>query len=126
MTARTAGHSSFPRLDPHLTSSKEGSREELAILLFIEPGAFDVEQPEAGDEARARRAAPELDDLELLSPRAPTRQVAATAAGTRFWLLGGQGNAGDAGDRRRHTINSVYSPYHGAHGYRKDLHEQDG
>jgi hypothetical protein len=78
------------------------------------------------EDALAGCAPPELDDLEFLSARAAAGEIAAAAAGTRFWLLGGQENAGDAGGRRRHTIDSVCSPYHGAHGYRKDLHDRDG
>src|SRR5205814_745404 len=36
-------------------TSKEGAREELAILVLVEPRALDVEQPQSGDEARERQ-----------------------------------------------------------------------
>lgn len=69
--------------------------------------------------ALARRAAPQLNDLQLLLARAAAREILATAVGAGLRLLRGQWNPSDAGDGWRHTINSMCSPYHAAHGNRK-------
>ena len=38
-----------------LSPGEKGSGEELAVLVFVEPRALDVEQPQAGHEARERQ-----------------------------------------------------------------------
>ena len=45
---------SVPGVPPSLRK-KERAREEFTILVLIEPGALDVEEPEARDKARERQ-----------------------------------------------------------------------
>ena len=67
-----SGSASFPRLGRRLFGEKEAG-EELAIFVLIEPGALDVEEPQAGHTAREREGV--------------DRELGNWLVGPRIWLV---------------------------------------
>jgi hypothetical protein len=54
MRERSTGYSGFVVSDPHRLLDEKRSREELTILMLVEPRALDVEQAQSRYEPRQR------------------------------------------------------------------------